>query len=113
MRQLASGVSVVTHGAGAQRTGFTATSVTSLSSEPPTLVVCVNRSASLYQQLGTGDLFGVNILGAQHVDIANRFAGRAGVERADRFVEGSWATTADGFACSTTRWRFSSARRTK
>ena len=96
MRQLASGVSVITHGDGAQRTGFTATSVTSLSSEPPTLIVAVNRASSLCQQLGTGDLFGVNILGAQHSDIADRFAGRAGVERADRFGEGRWSTTPDG-----------------
>jgi flavin reductase (DIM6/NTAB) family NADH-FMN oxidoreductase RutF len=96
MRQLASGVSVITHGAASQRTGVTATSVTSLSSEPPTLIVAVNRASSLYKQLGTGDLFGVNILGAQHVDIADRFAGRAGVDRADRFEAGRWSTTPDG-----------------
>jgi flavin reductase (DIM6/NTAB) family NADH-FMN oxidoreductase RutF len=96
MRQLASGVSVITHGSGAQRTGFTATSVTSLSSEPPTLIVCVNRAASLYAQLGTGDLFGVNVLGAQHAEIADRFAGRAGLAGAERFREGRWSTFADG-----------------
>ena len=43
MRQLASGVCVVTLGAGDERKGLTATSVSSLSAEPPTLLVCVNR----------------------------------------------------------------------
>ena len=96
MRQLASGVSIVTHGDGPQGDGFTATSVTSLSAEPPTLIVAVNRSAPLYRRLGTGDLFGVNVLGAQHADIAEAFALRAGGERADRFGEGRWSATPDG-----------------
>ena len=96
MRRLASGVSVVTHGEGERRTGLTATSVSSLSADPPTLIVCVNRSASLYAQLRAGDSFGVNILGAQHADIADRFAGRNGVNGAERFREGRWIVTPDG-----------------
>ena len=96
MRQLASGISVVTHGAGEQRTGLTATSVSSLSAEPPTLIICVNRSASLYQQLGSGDLFGVSVLAAEHAEIADRFAGRSGLSRAERFREGRWISTHEG-----------------
>ena len=46
MRHLAAAVSVVTTGRGDQRTGFTATSVTSLSMEPPALLVCLNRQSS-------------------------------------------------------------------
>ncbi len=96
MRQLPSGVCVITHGSGEQRTGLTATSVSSLSAEPPTLIVCVNRSASLYARLGSGDLFGVNVLAAAHVEIADRFAGRLGLGGAERFGEGRWITTPDG-----------------
>jgi flavin reductase (DIM6/NTAB) family NADH-FMN oxidoreductase RutF len=96
MRQLASGISVITHGVGEQRTGLTATSVSSLSADPPTLIVCVNRSASLYAQLVSGDSFGVNVLGAQHAEIADRFAGRNGARGAERFREGRWLVTPDG-----------------
>ena len=96
MRQLASGVSVVTHGAGEERTGFTATSVSSLSADPPTLIVCVNRAASLYAQLSVSDLFGVNVLGENHAEIADRFAGRGGVKGAERFRQGHWIATQDG-----------------
>jgi flavin reductase (DIM6/NTAB) family NADH-FMN oxidoreductase RutF len=44
MRHLAAAVSVVTTGRGEQRTGFTASSVTSLSMDPPALLVCLNRN---------------------------------------------------------------------
>ena len=96
MRQLASGVSIVTHGDGEQRTGFTATSVSSLSAEPPTLIVCVNRSASLYARLTRGDAFGVSVLGAQHAEFADQFASRKGLKGADRFRDGAWSTTPGG-----------------
>src|SRR3954447_17941090 len=95
MRQLASGVSIVTHGAGEHRVGLTATSVSSLSLEPPTLIVCVNRSASLHAELSVGGLFGVSVLGAQHTEIADRFAGRTGLSGAKRFDLGCWTTTSN------------------
>ena len=46
MRQLAGGVSIITVGRGKDITGMTVTSVSSLSVEPPTLIVSVNRQAS-------------------------------------------------------------------
>jgi flavin reductase (DIM6/NTAB) family NADH-FMN oxidoreductase RutF len=96
MRQLASGVSVVTHGAGEFRNGLTATSVASLSAAPPSLIVCINRGSSLYAGLGAGDLVGVNVLAAHHAEIADRFAGRSGIKGVERFAEGRWIATPDG-----------------
>ena len=96
MRQLASGVSIVTHGEGERRTGLTATSVSALSAEPPTLIVCVNRGASLFGQIAQGDAFGVSVLGAHHTEFADRFANRTGLRGAERFREGVWATTPAG-----------------
>jgi flavin reductase (DIM6/NTAB) family NADH-FMN oxidoreductase RutF len=96
MRQLASGVCLITHGAGEARVGLTATSVSSLSAEPPTLIVCVNRSASLYASLKRGDAFGVSVLGAQHAEFADRFAARTGLKGAGRFSEGAWLDTPNG-----------------
>jgi flavin reductase (DIM6/NTAB) family NADH-FMN oxidoreductase RutF len=96
MRQLASGVSIVTNGSGEGRNGFTATSISSLSADPPTLIVCVNRSASFYAQLSAGDLFGVSVLGEAHTEIADRFAGRSDAKGAERFRAGRWIATPDG-----------------
>ena len=96
MRQLASGVSIVTHGEGQTRTGMTATSVSSLSSDPPTLLVCVNRNASIYRGLRPGEAFGVSLLSADQIETADVFAGRAGLQGMERFAHGRWRTTHGG-----------------
>lgn len=96
MRHLASGVCLVTHCIGGVRVGMTATAVASLSLEPPTLIVCVNRGASAYAGLTPGAAFGVSVLGADHREFAERFAGRTGEEGADRFREGRWRMSPNG-----------------
>ena len=47
MRQLAAGVGIVTAGKDNEWAGMTATSVTSLSLDPPTILACINREASI------------------------------------------------------------------
>jgi len=94
MRELAGAVSVISCGQGERRTGFTATSVSSFSMDPPTLFVCVNRASSSWQVLRDADSFGVNILSASHREIAHRFAG--GAEGAQRYEGGHWITAATG-----------------
>lgn len=96
MRALASGVSLVTQASGGDMTGMTATSVTSLAAEPPTLIVCINRTASLYPSLAPGVAFGVNVLSADQQDIADRFAGRTGAKGRERFAGSPWIVTPDG-----------------
>ena len=51
MRKLASTVTVLTTREADEHHGMAATAVTSLSTEPPSLLVCVNRSASLHDPL--------------------------------------------------------------
>ncbi len=96
MRSLASGVSLITYGAGAEPMGIAATSVTSVSAEPPTLLVCINRAASLFARLAPGAVFGVNVLTGDHQEIADRFAGRNGAKGGERFAGASWVVTPDG-----------------
>ncbi len=96
MRQLTGGVSVITAGRGKDISGMTVTSVSSLSVDPPTLIVSVNRSASswpLWQRYGA---FGVNILASDQIDIAERFAGKDGLKGAARFAGAEWTTRASG-----------------
>jgi flavin reductase (DIM6/NTAB) family NADH-FMN oxidoreductase RutF len=94
MRELAGAVAIVTCGQGAARAGFSATSVSSLSLEPPTLIVCVNRASSSWPKLRAARSFGVNVLSSAHAGLAHRFAG--GAEAADRYLEGQWATLRTG-----------------
>ena len=77
MRELASGVALVTAGRGEQRTGCTVTSLCSLSLDPPTLIVCLARTSTTLAALRADRAFGVNILAADHEHLADRFAGRA------------------------------------
>jgi flavin reductase (DIM6/NTAB) family NADH-FMN oxidoreductase RutF len=96
MRRLAGGVAVVTVGAGADRTGFTATSVTSLSADPPRLIVSLNRATSSWPVLNDYKSFGVNLLSSGQEAIADRFAGRGGEKGAARFFGSKWKTLVTG-----------------
>ena len=82
MRQLTGGVSVITAGRGRDVSGMTVTSVSSLSVDPPALIVSVNRSASSWPLLQRYGFFGVNILTSDQIDIAERFAGAEWTTRA-------------------------------
>ena len=96
MRRLVGGVSLVTVGQGHEITGMTVTSIASLSAEPPSLVVIVNRSASSWPLLKRNRFFGVSMLNPTQVEIAERFAGRRGVAGADRFADAEWITRVSG-----------------
>jgi flavin reductase (DIM6/NTAB) family NADH-FMN oxidoreductase RutF len=96
MRHLAGGVSVITVGRGKDITGMTVTSVSSLSVDPPTLIVSINRESSSWPLLKRHGFFGVNILTADQLDIAERFTGKDGLKGADRFAGAEWMTCASG-----------------
>jgi flavin reductase (DIM6/NTAB) family NADH-FMN oxidoreductase RutF len=96
MRRLAGGVSVITVGQGNDITGMTVTSVSSLAVDPPTLIVSINRESSSWPLLQRHGFFGVNILAADQLDIAERFAGKDGLKGAARFDGAQWITGASG-----------------
>jgi flavin reductase (DIM6/NTAB) family NADH-FMN oxidoreductase RutF len=96
MRQLTAGVSVITAGRGRDISGMTVTSVSSLSVDPPALIVSVNRTASSLPLLKRYGFFGVNILTSDQLDVAERFTGRDGLKGADRFAGAEWTARASG-----------------
>ena len=96
MRHLTGGVSVITAGRGREISGMTVTSVSSLSVDPPALIVSINREASSWLLLKRYGGFGVNILTSDQIDIAERFTGKDGLKGADRFAGAEWATRASG-----------------
>jgi flavin reductase (DIM6/NTAB) family NADH-FMN oxidoreductase RutF len=96
MRQLAGAVSVITAGLGDARTGATVTSAHSLSVDPETMLVSINRSSSSWPAIRDGGFFCVNVLAASQVAVADRFAGRGGVKGAARYEGAEWITLATG-----------------
>lgn len=89
MRRLASGVSVVTaNDRRGERYAMTATSVSSLSGEPPSLLVCINRDARIDAAMDSTPFFCVNLLGPKHKQISINCSTP---ERGDsRFEHGFW-----------------------
>jgi flavin reductase len=92
MANLPTSVSLVTTGNGAQRAGLTVSAFSSLSTEPPSVVVCVNKNAGAHQALLDNGAFTVNVLGAEQQDFASLFA-QKGV---DRFASDAWRTGETG-----------------
>ncbi|RIV88919.1 flavin reductase family protein [Aurantiacibacter zhengii] len=86
MRHVAATVYAVTTLDNSNRYGILATAVSSLSFEPPSLLVCVNRSASLHDPLERAERFCVNVLGLGNRDVAEHFM----LPHVDRFAVGDW-----------------------
>lgn len=94
MRKLASSVTVVTSRDQEARQAMTATSVSSLSLEPPSLIVCINKTAAMYPVLLAKHPFAVNILARNQEEISDVCSG---AKRGDeRFSVGVWDTHPEG-----------------
>ncbi|WHQ69798.1 flavin reductase family protein [Methylorubrum extorquens] len=96
MRRLVGGVVVITAGTGEDRVGLTATSAVSLSVDPPTMLVCVNRASSTWPVIARRRHFCVSILGAGQQATAERFAGIGGLRGAARYRGADWTIMESG-----------------
>lgn len=99
MRRLAGACAIVTtgsrHAGRASWAGLTATAISSVSADPPRLLVCVNRGVWAHGQIaGTGSI-GVNVLGKRSEALALRFAGGKCAPH-EKFAEGRWQTKVTG-----------------
>ncbi len=76
MRYWPSGVTVIAARFKGEARGMTASSFTSVSLEPPLILVCVNQTAQLWPVLERAGQFSVNLLPEGHEHISDHFAGR-------------------------------------
>ena len=72
--RFASGVTVISTRVGDRDLGTTASAVSSLSMDPPMLLICMNRTSETGQAIAESGRFVVNILGESQADIATHFA---------------------------------------
>src|SRR5688572_4727194 len=78
MARFASGVTIVTTSdRDGKFVGFTASAFSSLSLEPPLLLVCLQKNADCYRAFMVADRFTVSILAVGQEEIALRFATKA------------------------------------
>ena len=87
MARLGAAVNIITTDGPAGRAGFTASAVCSVTDEPPTLLVCLNRSASVYPAFKANGVLCVNVLAAGHQSLSALFGG---------FAAGRWSSKTTG-----------------
>ena len=75
MRRFATGVAIVTTSLDGRIHGFTVNSFASVSADPPTVLICVNRSATAHPLIAASQRFCANILSLEQRRLAERFAG--------------------------------------
>lgn len=75
--RFATGVTVITTtDVGSERLGTTASAVSSLSLDPPMVLICMNETSSTGQAIGRSKAFAVNILGEDQGQLAKHFASK-------------------------------------
>ena len=88
MRLWTCGVTVVTCQHNGERSGMTASSFTSISLEPPLILVCLHKQARTTQLIVESKRFAVSLLGAHQENVSAQFAGYTELpEGEDRFYQ--------------------------
>lgn len=111
MRKVASTVTVVTTDGPAGQSGATVSAFSSLSADPPSVLVCLKADSRIAQAVKDNGVFCVNILSEDAEELANRFAGAFDQTKPNRFEgleitntdEGPILPKATSFACSLNR----------
>lgn len=94
MAGLAAAVNIITSDGPGGRAGFTATAVCSVTDEPPTLLVCLNRAASVHPVFSRNATVCVNTLAHGQETLSNLFGGKTPM--AERFAAAQWQTAVTG-----------------
>jgi flavin reductase (DIM6/NTAB) family NADH-FMN oxidoreductase RutF len=76
MRRWSSGITIVTAQHDGRRHGMTVSSFTSVSLQPPTVLVCIDRSTRTHDLIHDSGQFAVCILHRDQQALSDRFAGR-------------------------------------
>ncbi len=95
MARVCTPVNVITTNGPAGRGGFTATAMCSVTDEPPTLLVCMNRNSAQCGLFIDNRRFCVNVLSHDHRDLAGHFAG-ATQDMAARYAAADWVEMQSG-----------------
>lgn len=104
--RFASGVTVVTTAVDGKLGGLTVSAFSSVSLDPPYILICIDKRSSVIPLLRTSRVFGVNILASDQSDVSNHFASR----REDKFAGVSYRMGALVFPFWMVLWRTWSAK---
>ncbi|NTF09016.1 pyrimidine utilization flavin reductase protein F [Agrobacterium rubi] len=88
MSKMGAAVNIITTDGPAGRAGFAATAVCSVTDSPATLLICLNRTASVFNAVMENKVLCVNVLNAQHEKLSSLFGGKTPVD--ERFAAAQW-----------------------
>ena len=94
MRKLVNPVSIVSTQKDGNKFAITVSSVTSVSIEPPSLLLCINKESSLAGVLLDGGLLNINFLNPTQKSIASICSSREKVK--ERFSNDQWSIDRNG-----------------
>ena len=107
-------VTIVTTNGAAGRFGLTVSAVTSVTADPPMLLVCINRRNPAAAAITANGIFAVNYLAVENRGLAESFAGRPSEGAAYDFSNAGWRdglhglplldSELAGFECETQSW---------
>lgn len=90
MARFGAAVNVITSDGVAGRCGFTASAVCSVTDEPPTLLVCINRTSDSHPVITANQVLCVNTLSATQQALSPLFGGQVESDADARFAAATW-----------------------
>lgn len=96
MSRYAGHVQLVTTTFDGIRRGVTITAACSVSDDPATVLVCLNRHNAKNDLFLQSGIFSLNTLGSRHQALADAFSGRAQLTVEERFAAGDFDTLVTG-----------------
>ena len=96
MARLGAAVNIITTVDGTGPRGLTASAVCSVTDNPPTLLVCINRDSDSNEAFKASRILCVNTLGAEQEHLSPIFASMTGASQSERFLPGDWTTLETG-----------------
>ena len=76
-----------------EQAGMVVSSVLSVSMDPPTMLVAINRSSSCHEVVNKSGQFCINMLGESDSELVGIFS--SGARRAERFTQSNWGAKHD------------------
>lgn len=95
MSRLGASVNIITTDGSAGCQGMTASAVCSVSDDPASLLVCINRSSRMHDFILRNRALCVNVLSSDHQELAGIFAER-GLSMEERFARAEWTSLVHG-----------------
>ena len=90
MAAIAEQIHLVATAGEAGRRVVAATAVTSVSDQPPTVLICLNRGVPANGIFLQNGVFSISTLGEQHRGLADACSGRMGADQEMRFAMAEW-----------------------